>query len=155
MNKEDLTVLEIKEYYEGTDLVRFKREEYLDGSWDEYTYDENGWSETFKDSSGFSSKCTYDKDENMLTYESSSGYYEIKGYQVTKEEYEAFTNPKPLTAKQKAHAYIYLFGEYEVFFRVEEMIKGLKNNVKYKHLLEVQNEIMSILNLDSCGDKIK
>ena len=60
-----------------------------------------------------------------------------------------------LTAKQKALAYIDLFGENEVFFVVEEFIRVMSNNVKYRFLLEVLEEIKSILNLDSCGDKIK
>jgi hypothetical protein len=40
-------------------------------------------------------ECTYDENNKVLTYESSYGYYVIRGSFVTKEEFEAFVNGTP------------------------------------------------------------
>ena len=69
----------ISEYYEGTDVVKFKRLEYLDGYWAEFTFNDNG---------------------KILTVKDSDDYYRIKGKRATKEEFEAFTNPRPLAGKK-------------------------------------------------------
>ena len=62
---------EFKAYHKGTNVVKFLRREFIDGTWFEFTYDENG---------------------ELLTFEDSEGYYEIKYKEVTKEEFEIFTN---------------------------------------------------------------
>ena len=82
-------------YHKGTDVLKFLRKEFSNGFWSERTYDENGKELTYKNSYGYCSERTYDENGNQLTFKDSNGYYSIKEKQVTKEDFEAFTNPKP------------------------------------------------------------
>jgi hypothetical protein len=59
----------------------------------ECTHDINGNELTYKGIL-FSSERTYDENDYELTYKDSRGNYEIKGIDVTKEEYESFINNK-------------------------------------------------------------
>lgn len=104
-----------KYYHKNSDVVAFKRIDYQYGCWYEYTYDERGlmlahkdsdghWSEsiydergnelTYKDSFGSDYESTYDEQGNELTYKSSNGYFEIKGKEVTEEEFNNFLKSK-------------------------------------------------------------
>jgi hypothetical protein len=60
-----------KAYHKNSNVVKWKRITHSNGLSSEYTYNEQG---------------------EVLTYEDSSGYYEIKCKKVTKEEFEAFVN---------------------------------------------------------------
>jgi len=131
---------EFNEYHKGTDVLKFERVEYLDGSWIESTYDENG---------------------DELTYKTSEGDYEIKGKRATKEEFEAF-KIKLITKDikfDKAEEFEngYIFGSLEVsiflddskkkayIFDADECeITGIEVDIKYL----LKNE--SILNQLIC-----
>ena len=54
---------------------------YLSGYWHEYTYDENGYALTYKDSDGFWSEYTRDEKGNELTYKNSNGV--TRGFDIT------------------------------------------------------------------------
>ena len=71
----------------------------LEGYSYEYTYDDKGKALTYKDSDDFGWESTYDDNGNQLTFKSSDGYFEIKGRQVTKKEFEDFTN-RPFVGKK-------------------------------------------------------
>ena len=58
------------------------------GYWSEYTYDDKGNTLTFKNSAGYWVESTYDDKGNELTYKDSDGYFEIKGKEVTKQDFE-------------------------------------------------------------------
>ena len=82
----------IKYYHKNSDVIAYQKETYGSGSWSERTYDENGNILTFKDSDGYCNERTYDENGKLLTFKNSKGKYEIKGKEVTKEEFEAFVN---------------------------------------------------------------
>jgi hypothetical protein len=58
-------------YHKNSDVVKWKRITHSDGYNFEYTHNEQGQAETYKN---------------------SNGTYRIKGKEVTKEEFEAFVN---------------------------------------------------------------
>jgi len=113
----------IKAYHKNSDMVAYHKYE-LNNILCEYTFDENGYLLTYKDSSGYSCEYTYDENGNPLSYKTSDGYsskittdengnkiayknsdgdYRVKGKQVTKEKYEAFIdllNSKTLDGKE-------------------------------------------------------
>ena len=75
-------------YHKNSDIVAFKRIEGLEGYYYEYTYDDNGNQLTYKDSNEFGWESTYDNKGNELTFKNSEGYFEIKGKEVTEQEFE-------------------------------------------------------------------
>lgn len=81
----------VKYYHKNSPVVAYERATYYDGFWNEYTYDKKGNQLTFKDSYGYLAESTYDEKGNVLTYKNSNGLFELYGKQVTKEEFEAFT----------------------------------------------------------------
>jgi YD repeat-containing protein len=100
-----------KAFHKNSDVVKWKRRIYSNGSSCERTYNEQGQEETYKDSGGYSFEYTYNEqgqvetfknsngysfeytyNEQWLTYKNSNGYYAIKGKYVTKEEFEAFVD---------------------------------------------------------------
>ena len=83
----------IEYYHKNSDVIAYEKTINEDGYWEERTYNENGNRLTFKDSNGYWNERTYDENGNLLTYKNSDDDYEIKGRKVTKEEFEAFTNP--------------------------------------------------------------
>jgi YD repeat-containing protein len=91
---------ETRYYHKNSDFVAYKRIKDSNGDWRVYTFNEQGRKLTYEDSDGYSCKYTYDENGNRLTYEDSNGYYEIRGRQVSKEEFEKFINPKPYVGKK-------------------------------------------------------
>jgi YD repeat-containing protein len=79
-------------YHKNSDVVKWERRTYSDGSNSEHTYNEQGKVLTYKSSSGYSFEYTYNEQGEELTYKHSDGYYAIKCKEVTKEEFEAFVN---------------------------------------------------------------
>jgi YD repeat-containing protein len=107
-------------YHKNSDVIGFERTTYSNGynyenTYDkrgneltyknsegflvENTYDKRGNKLTYKDSKGFWSEYTYDERGNELTYKNSNGYFEIKGKEVTREEFESFIN-RPCVGKK-------------------------------------------------------
>jgi YD repeat-containing protein len=70
------------------------------GTWFEYTYDEKGNVLTYKDSDGYWYEITYDDNGNELTFKNSNDAYKIKGFSVTKREFEAFVNTPEYTMEE-------------------------------------------------------
>lgn len=104
-----------KYYHKNSNVVAFKRIYDECGVWFESTYDTMGKKLTHKDSFGFWEEATYDERENMLTYKNSYGdwyeftydeigdkltykdsygFFEIKGKEVTEEEFNNFLKSK-------------------------------------------------------------
>ena len=77
-------------YDEKGNLLTYKNSE---GYWFERTYDEKGNELTFKDSDGYWEEITYDEKGNQLIFKNSEEVFRVKNKNVTKEEFEAFTNP--------------------------------------------------------------
>ena len=75
-------------YHSHSDIVAFKRFEDSDGYWGERTYNDKGNKLTYKNSYGYSCESTYDDNGNQLTFKNSEGYFEIKGKEVTEQEFE-------------------------------------------------------------------
>ena len=88
-----------KYYHKNSDVVAFERVKDSDGYWNECTYDHKGNQLTYKSSNGFSYESTYDDKGNLLTFKNSNGYFEIKGEEVTEQEFEDFTN-RPCVGKK-------------------------------------------------------
>ena len=65
------------------------------GFWYECTYNNNNNELTYKDSEGYGWEFTYDDNGNELTWKNSDGIYKIKDKFVTKEEFEVFVNGIP------------------------------------------------------------
>jgi YD repeat-containing protein len=84
-----------KYYHKNSEVVAFSRFENENGFVEEETYDERGNILTHKESSGdWWYESTYDEQGNELTYKSSNGYFEIKGKEVTEEEFNNFLKYK-------------------------------------------------------------
>jgi YD repeat-containing protein len=81
-----------KAYHKNSDVVKWKRITGSDNLSSERTYNEQGQRLTCEHSDGSSSEYTYNEQGEQLTYKSSNGYYEIKGEEVTKEEFYSFVN---------------------------------------------------------------
>jgi YD repeat-containing protein len=81
-----------KAYHKNSDVVKWKRKTFSDDSNYEWTYNEQGQVETYKNSDGSNYEYTYNEQGQVETYKSSGGYYEIKGKNVTKEEFDSFVN---------------------------------------------------------------
>lgn len=93
MNKETIY------YHKNSNVVAYRKLEYPNNYWWERTYNEKGNHLTFKDSGGYWNEYTYDERGSLLTYRASNYYYEIRGREVKKEEFEQFVN-RPCVGKK-------------------------------------------------------
>ena len=89
-------------YHQNSNVVAFERIEYKEQDWNELTFDKNGQTLTFKDSNGYSYEHTRDEEGKEIASKDSDGYYEVKGEEVTKEEYDKFIASlrRPLLGKK-------------------------------------------------------
>lgn len=83
-----------KYYHKNSDAVAFKRFDKENGDWEEATYDKRGNELTYKNSNGFWYESTYDDIGYELTCKDSCGLFEIKGKEVTEEEFNNFLKSK-------------------------------------------------------------
>ena len=104
-----------KYYHKNSDIISFETIIYPNGDREEKTYDEDGniltsksfensWhiqtfnkdgnTISYEESSGYKSEFTYDEDGEELTYTSSDVIYLVKGVKVSKEEFNKFINNK-------------------------------------------------------------
>jgi len=104
-----------KYYHKNSDIIASETRIYPNGNREETTYDEDGniltlksyensWhiqtfnkdgnTTSYEESSGYKSEFTYDEDGEELTYTSSDVIYLVKGVKVSKEEFNKFINNK-------------------------------------------------------------
>ena len=104
-----------KYYHKNSDIIASETRIYPNGNREETTYDEDGniltlkssensWhiqtfnkdgnTISYEESSGYKSEFTYDEDGEELTYKSSDGLYLVKNVKVSKEEFNEYINNK-------------------------------------------------------------